>query len=73
LKEKDFVGEILPAETNILIFEVIKKFSPSSFANVMKEKGILLIPISSTQVRMVLHLDITSSMVEQTIEVIQSL
>jgi threonine aldolase len=73
LKEKDFVGEILPAETNILIFEVIKKFSPSSFANVMKEKGFLLIPISSTQVRMVLHLDITSSMVEQTIEVIQSL
>jgi threonine aldolase len=73
LQEKDFVGEILPAETNILIFEVIKKFSPSSFANVMKEKGFLLIPISSTQVRMVLHLDITSSMVEQTIEVIQSL
>ena len=70
---KDFIGEILPVETNIIIFEIKGKFTPQQFAAKMKEQNILMIAISPTQVRIVTHLDITPSMVEKTIEVINKL
>lgn len=72
LCEKDFVGEILPVETNIIIFEVKGKFIPQQFAAKMKEQNILMIAISPTQVRIVTHLDISREMVEKTIELIKN-
>jgi threonine aldolase len=73
LSTKDFIGEILPVETNIVIFEVNGKFTAASFAEYLKEKNILCIPISATQVRMVTHLDVTPVMVERLIEVIEKM
>ena len=70
LSAKDFVGEIFPVETNIVIFEVRGRFTPQQFAAHMNENNILVIAISSTQVRIVTHLDITSEMVERTVEII---
>jgi threonine aldolase len=73
LVEKDFVGEILPVETNILLFDVKGKYTAHSLVAALQEKGIATIAMTPTQVRMVLHLDISESMVAQTIAVIQSL
>ena len=73
LSTKDFIGEILPVETNIVMFEVNGKFTAASFAEYLKEKNILCIPISATQVRMVTHLDVTPVMVERLIEVIEKM
>ena len=73
LQEKDFVGEILPVETNIIIFEVKGRFTARDLAAKMKGLGILLIAISPKQVRIVVHLDISPENVQQTIKVIQSL
>lgn len=73
LSEKDFTGDILPVETNILIFEVTERFSPETFAEELKKENILVMPISKKQVRMVLHLDVTEEMVEKTIKTINRL
>jgi len=73
LKAKDFVGDMLPVETNIIICEIKGRFTAKAFAEKMKEKGILLFAISPTQIRMVLHLDITKDMVESTIQSINEL
>jgi threonine aldolase len=73
LQQTDFVGDILPVETNILIFEVKGRLTPQELAAKLKEKGILVIAISPTQVRMVVHLDISASNVQQTIDTIKSL
>ena len=73
LKEKDFVGEILPVETNIIIFEVKGRFTAPDLAATMKEQGIFVFAISPQQIRMVLHLDISPKDVQRTIEVINSL
>ena len=73
LAEKDFTGEILPVDTNIIIFEIKGRFTPAAFVAKMKENQILMIAISSTQVRMVLHLDITPEKVKKTIEFIHFL
>lgn len=70
---KDFAGEILPVETNILIFEVKGRLTPQTFAQQMRDKNIFVMAISKTQVRMVLHLDVTAEMIKQTIKAIQEL
>jgi threonine aldolase len=73
LKKKDFVGNILDVETNILIFEVKGKYTAPILTAILKEKGILAISISPTQIRFVLHLDVTPSQVQQTIDIIEML
>ncbi|WP_068247972.1 threonine aldolase family protein [Hydrotalea flava] len=73
LQRKDFVGQIMPVETNIIIFEVKGRFTPKAFAEIMEKHHIKVMAISPTQVRMVLHLDIHPSMVQLTMDVINSL
>ncbi len=73
LQQKDFVGEIFPVETNILIFEVHGKYTAAQLAEKFKEQNIFVIAISKTHVRMVTHLDITAEMVNNTIEIINQL
>ncbi len=70
LLKKDFIGKMLPVETNIIIFEVYGAHTPVSFTEFMKEHGILCLPISKTQVRMVTHLDVTEDMVKELIHLI---
>ncbi|MEJ7826608.1 MAG: low-specificity L-threonine aldolase [Segetibacter sp.] len=71
--KKDFTGTIFPVETNILIFEVKGRLTPITFTKKLSEQGIRVLNISKTQVRMVLHLDISEEMVHKTIEVIKAL
>jgi len=73
LRKKDFVSEILPVETNIIIFGVKQPWTAKCFVDKLKEHDILGHPISGTQVRLVTHLDVTPVMVEKTIDVITKL
>ncbi len=73
LQQKDFTGEILAVETNILIFEVREKYTAAQLADKLKSQDILVIVISKTQVRIVTHLNITDQMIDKTIEVINQL
>jgi threonine aldolase len=73
LKQKDFVGEMLPVETNIIIFQAKGRYSASQLADEFKKNNILAIAISKSQVRMVTHLDITPAMISETIEIINHL
>ncbi len=73
LRQKDFTGEMYPVETNIIIFQVKGKYTASQLAEVLKKNNILAIAISKTQVRMVTHLNITSAMIDEAIEVINHL
>lgn len=65
LIRKDFVGKVLPVETNLIIFEVHGRFSPKTFAERLETYGVKCLPISPTQVRMVTHLDIHPEMIEK--------
>lgn len=73
LQQLDFIGSMLPVETNILIFEVTGRYSAAALAEKLKAAGIYCIAISSTQVRMVFHLDVTPDMISRLLEVLQSL
>ena len=71
LAQKDFTADILPVETNIVIFKVQGRFTAKALAASFREQGILTIAIAPTQVRMVTHLDISPAMIDKTIEVIR--
>lgn len=73
LAKMDFVGEIMPVETNIVIFEVKGKYDAKSLTDIFREKDIQVSKISANQIRIVLHLDIKEAMVKKTIDVIQEL
>jgi threonine aldolase len=70
LLEKDFVGKMMPVETNIVIFEILSEGGPVAFCERMKHNDILCLPISATQVRMVTHLDVHEDMVAHVLKVI---
>lgn len=71
LLKKDFVGKMLPVETNIVIFEIIgNDYTATSFVEYLKKNDILCIAISPTMVRIVTHLDITAEMIEHLVRVI---
>jgi threonine aldolase len=73
LKAKDFVDEVLPVETNIIIFRVKQPYTSQSFLSRLKENNILGHALSASQIRLVTHLDITEQMVEKTIDTIKNL
>ena len=73
LGKKDFIGKIMPVETNIIIFEVTGSYTPKSFCKKLAEYDILCLSISATQVRMVTHLDFTKEMLKKLISVIEAL
>ena len=73
LKKKEFTGEMMPVETNIIIFKVKGNYTARSLAEEFKKKNILVSAISPTQIRMVLHLDVSEEMVKETIGVIKQL
>ena len=73
LIKKDFAEELLPVETNIVICKIGGRYSSATLAAELKKHDILSIAISPTQIRLVLHLDITDAMVNRIIEVIEGL
>src|SRR6185312_2224257 len=68
LLKKPFTGKIMPVETNIIIFEVMESYNARSLADAFSKYDIRVMAISATQVRMVLHLDVTADMVNETIK-----
>jgi threonine aldolase len=68
--KKNFIGAILPVETNILIFEVLPPFTAMGLVAKLAEKDIKCVAISSTQIRMVFHLDVTEKMVDELVKFI---
>jgi len=73
LAKKDFIGKIMPVETNIVIFEVKERYTAKDFCNELKKHGILCLPISQKQVRMVTHLDFTKEMLKELTRIVESM
>lgn len=73
LGKKDFIGNIMPVETNIIIAEVQERFTAAALSDTLKHYDIHCLPISATHIRMVTHLGISSAMVDRVAEVLHDL
>ena len=58
LNQRDFVSDVLPVETNIVVFELNNAHDVSNFLNCLKESNILAFQVGNQRVRFVTHLDI---------------
>lgn len=67
------VAEVMPVETNIIIFEVIPEITAPHFVSLLAENGILGYAFTNRQVRLVTHLDIKEADINQTLTTLQKL
>tara|TARA_B100001287_G_scaffold99049_1_gene83302 strand:+ start:27091 stop:28101 length:1011 start_codon:yes stop_codon:yes gene_type:complete len=71
LKKCSWVSSVMNVETNIIVINLKDNYSNNDFVNKLREKGILSIPFGKGRVRMVTHLDISSSDIERVKESIK--
>ncbi len=65
-----YVEEILPVDTNIIIFQVHKNYPVDHLIQNLKDLGVLAIKFGPYSVRMVTHVGITDSMIERLGEIL---
>jgi threonine aldolase len=68
LMKLPFVKTVLPVETNIVIFELQDGQSAPALVNTLRKRSILTYAIAPNRVRLVTHLDISSAMIDKTVE-----
>ena len=73
LQQHPLVSEVMPVETNIVIFHLKKAGSASEFVAKLKERNVLGYAFSKDSVRLVTHLDVSFPMIEKAIDVINQL
>lgn len=67
------VREVMPVETNIVIFSLREGRDAPALSAQLKEQGVLAMAISPDQVRMVLHLDVDDEAVDRVLAVLNTL
>lgn len=70
LNQVNYVSSVMPVETNIVVFEIAKGFKAETIVHLLAEKGIACSTTGPRTVRMVTHLDISSEMIDRTLEII---
>ena len=73
LKQCDQIAHVEPVETNIIIFNLKEGVDEVSFADNLKEKGVLISNMGGGKLRMVTHLDYTESMHARCLEVLAAI
>jgi threonine aldolase len=72
LSEMPWVSNLLPPETNILIFELVPELPAAKLVAWLKERGVMAHAISHQSVRLVFHLDVQEEMVSKLLSVIKT-
>jgi len=73
LNEASFVSSVMPVETNIVLFDITPNYKVEQVVKALEAKGILCNSTSTKTIRFVTHLDISTIMIDQTIEIIKKL
>jgi threonine aldolase len=73
IAKKEFVKQVLPVETNIIIFETNNNRPAPALVEELKNHNILCFAMTPDRIRFVVHLDITRQMTQKTIQIINKL
>jgi threonine aldolase len=73
LNSLSYVDHVMPVQTNIVIFKVAEGLEAIDIVNKLTEKGILCNTTNRDTIRFVTHLDISSEMIDQAIEILVNL
>ena len=69
---KSYVAEVLPVDTNIVIFS-LKDVSTETFLQQLKDEHILAIPFGPNEIRMVTHLDFDDGMLQNVLDTLKKM
>jgi len=73
LSQLNWVDEVLPVDTNIVIFRVKNPLTAAVVSGKLASEGILAIDFDKQSVRFVTHLDYTDAMLARTIDVLNTM
>lgn len=73
LSSSSFVSSVMPVETNIVLFDVAPNLKAEQVVKAFEAKGVLCNTTSPKTIRLVTHLDVSPSMIDQTIQIIKNL
>lgn len=73
LSKASYVSSVMPVETNIVLFDVVPNLKSDQVVNALAAKGLLCNSTSDQTIRLVTHLDLSSSMIDQAIQIISNL
>lgn len=73
LLELDWVKDVVPVDTNIVVALLQDEDKRDIFINKMAEKDVKVMAFGPGMIRFVTHLDISASQIDETIEVIKSI
>lgn len=72
LNELSWVKEVIPVQTNIVVFVLNDHDRRDSIIAQLAEKGVYVMAFGPGMIRMVTHLDVTSDDIDQTIHILRS-
>jgi len=72
LRGLDYVSDILPVQTNIVIFDLDDSFSSDQFLDHLHQHGVLAASLDERRIRIVFHLDITAAQFDKVLAAIGS-
>lgn len=72
LSSLDYIDNVLPVDTNIIIFSVAGGTDRGKFLDMLKSKGIAMIPFGKDRVRAVTHLDFSDKDLESVISMLRN-
>lgn len=73
LKKADYVKDIKPVYTNIIIFELNDEADPQMFEQILLKKNIRIATFGKRTIRLVTHRDLNDEMISSVIRVLQTL
>lgn len=73
LKKRSYVKEVMPVDTNIVIFRLTDEWDDILFLEALKQKGILALGFGPGTIRMITHLDFTDKMLESAVRILKEL
>lgn len=73
LSKANYVANVLPVDTNIIIFNLNDKLSPEKFVKQLADNGIKAVGFGKQAIRFVTHLDFTDDMLEQTVKSLRTI
>jgi threonine aldolase len=73
LTSMNYIEEVIPVQTNIIIFSLNERYTQDEFLRLLDEKGLKAIGFGPKKIRMVTHLDFNDEMFSRTIDILKGL
>jgi threonine aldolase len=73
LESMSYVANVLPVETNIVIFNLSDNITSEEFVKKLGNEGIKIVGFGKQAIRFVTHLDFTDEMLEKVVSVLKSI